>query len=249
MRIRNILPAVVKKSLTKIKRFLRQVPNLGIRRYCPVCRMWFRRFGEYGIVPRKEARCEWCGALERHRLVWLYFRRMTDLFKGHPKSMLHIAPERMFGKLLKRSLGTGYLTADLHNPSAMVRMDITDIDYPDETFDVIYCSHVLEHVLDDKRAMDELHRVLKSDGWAVFLVPITADRTIEDASITDPSDRLRIFGHKSHVRRYGRDFVERLKQAGFRVKATAASDFLTAKEIRRIGVGDAPRTIYECTKR
>jgi SAM-dependent methyltransferase len=249
MRIRNVLHSVVRKKLAKVRRFVRKVPNLGIRWHCPVCRMWSRRFGEYGIVPRKDAKCEWCGSLERHRLVWLYFRRMTDLFKGCSKSMLHIAPERMFGKMLKRHLGAGYLTADLHNPSAMVRMDITDIGYPDETFDVIYCGHVLEHVLDDRRAMDELHRVLKSDGWAVFLVPITADRTFEDPSITDPSDRLRVFGHKSHVRIYGRDFVERLKEAGFKVKATVASDFLTAKEIQRIGVGDAPRTIYECTKR
>jgi len=249
MRIKHAATDVMHKPLKKVRRLIRQVPNLGIRRYCPVCKMWSKRFGEYGIVPREDAKCQWCGALERHRLVWLYFKRMTDLFDGRTKSMLHVGPEGMFKRLLKRHLGSGYLTADLHDPNVMVRMDITDIAYPDETFDVIYCSHVLEHVPDDRRAMAELNRVLKSDGWAVLLVPITADRTFEDPSITDPSDRLRFFGHKDHVRRYGPDFVERLKEAGFKVKATTASDFLKGKEIARKGITDGAGDIYDCTKR
>jgi ubiquinone/menaquinone biosynthesis C-methylase UbiE len=173
---------------------------------------------------------------------------MTDLFDGPTKSMLHVAPERMFENLLKRQLGSGYLTADLHNPNAMVRMDITDINYADDTFDVIYCSHVLEHVPDDRRAIRELNRILNSDGWAVLLVPITADRTFQDPSITDPSDRLRLFGQEGHVRRYGPDFVERLKEAGFTVKVTTASDFLTEEEIARMGITDAAGKIYYCTK-
>ncbi len=130
----------------------------------------------------------------------------------------------------------------------MVRMDITDIDYADETFDVIFCSHVLEHVPDDRRAIRELNRVLKSDGWAVFLVPVTAERTFEDRSITAPSDRLRLFGHEDHVRRYGPDFVERLEAGGFTVGVTIASDFLTRKEIIRMGITDAAGKIYHCTK-
>jgi ubiquinone/menaquinone biosynthesis C-methylase UbiE len=121
-------------------------------------------------------------------------------------------------------------------------MDITDIDYADETFDVIYSSHVLEHVPDDRKAIRELHRVLKSDGWAILQVPITAYRTFEDPSITNPIDRLRIFGNKDHVRKYGPDFVERLKEAGFKVKVITASDFL-------MGITDAAGEIYHCTKR
>ena len=219
------------------------------RRYCPVCRMPIKKFVEFGIVQKREdAKCIRCGALERHRLVWLYFKRMTDLFDGCPKNMLHVAPERAFENLLKCHLSSGYLTADLHNSRAMIRMDITNIGYADETFDVIYCSHVLEHVPDDRRAIRELHRVLKSNGWAVLLVPITADRTFEDPSITDPTDRLRLFGHKGHLRRYGPDFVERLKEAGFKVKVTAASDFLAEEEIVRMGITDAAGEIYCCTK-
>lgn len=243
-----VQPKAIKKLLRKVRRFIRQTPNLGIKRYCPVCRMPSKRFGEFGVVPRKDAKCLWCGALERHRLLWLYFRRMTDLFDGRPKSMLHVAPERAFENLLKRCLGSGYLTADLHNLSAMVRMDITNINYAEETFDVIYCSHVLEHVPDDRRAIRELHRVLKSDGWAVLVVPITADRTFEDPSITDPSERLRLFGQEDHVRRYGPDFVQRLKEAGFKVKLTTVSDFITEEEMARIGITDTTVEIYHCTK-
>jgi len=162
--------------------------------------------------------------------------------------MLHVAPERAFENLLKHRLGSGYLTADLHNLSAMVRMDITNINYAEETFDVIYCSHVLEHVPDDRRAIRELHRVLKSDGWAVLVVPITADRTFEDPSITDPSERLRLFGQEDHVRRYGPDFVQRLKEAGFKVKLTTVLDFLTEEEMARIGITDTAVEVYHCTK-
>lgn len=249
MRIIYALQEIINEPLKKVGRFIRQIPNLGIRRYCPVCRMPFERFGKVGIVPREDAKCTSCGARERHRLVWLYFKRMTDLFDGCPKNMLHVAPERTFENLLKHHLGSGYLTADLHKSSAMVRMDITDIDYADDTFDVIYCSHVLEHVPDDRRAIRELHRVLKSDGWAVLLVPITADITFEDPSITEPTDRLRLFGNKDHVRKYGPDFVERLKEAGFKVKVITASDFLTEEETGLMGITEAAGDIYYCTKR
>ena len=177
-----------------------------------------------------------------------YFKRMTDLFNGPPKKMLHVAPEQTFEKLLQSHLGQGYLTADLHKSGVMVRMDITDIDYTGGTFDVIYCSHVLEHVPDDKRAIRELHRVLKPNGWAILQVPITADITFEDPSITDPTDRLRLFGNKDHVRSYGPDFVERLQEAGFKVKIITASDFLTEEQTELMGITEAAGEIYYCTK-
>jgi SAM-dependent methyltransferase len=142
----------------------------------------------------------YCNSLERHRLVWLYFEKMTDLFDGAPKTMLHVAPEPMIQGLLKERLASGYLTADLFSPAAMVKMDITDIQYGDDTFDVIYCSHVLEHVPDDRRAMREFRRVLKPHGWAVLLVPIVISRTFEDPSITDPAERAKLFGQHDHVR-------------------------------------------------
>lgn len=207
-----------------------------------------KRFVEFGIVPRADAKCIRCGALERHRLVWLYFERMTDLFDGRAKSILHIAPERTFQILLKRHSGSKYLSADLYDARAMVKMDITRVDYPKETFDVIYCSHVLEHVSDDRQAIHEFYRVLQPDGWAVLMVPITADKTFEDSSIVDPCDRLKLFGQEDHVRRYGLDFMERLREVGFKVKVTTPSDFLAEEETVYMGITDAAGQIFHCTK-
>ena len=130
----------------------------------------------------------------------------------------------------------------------MVKMDITDIQYPDESFDVIYCSHVLEHVVDDRKAMSEFRRVLKSDGWAILLVPITVETTYEDPSIVDPAERLKHFGQDDHVRRYGKDYVERLRAAGFKVSVSNASDLCQEPEVLQMGLTPASGEIFFCTK-
>ena len=151
MKIGKSLLPPLKYPLRKVRDFIVLIPYRGKGRYCPVCNKSSRKFGKYGRVPREDAKCMYCGALERHRLVWLYFKVKTDLFSRDPIKMLHVAPEARFQKLLKQELGAGYITADLHDSQAMVQMDITDIGYPDELFDVIYCSHVLEHCQDDKK--------------------------------------------------------------------------------------------------
>lgn len=220
----------------------------GWARYCPVCERSARRFTESGKIPRRDAQCPYCGALERHRLVWLYFQQCTNLLDGRPKQMLHVAAERCISNRLKPALGSGYLTADLVNPRAMVQMDITDIQYPAETFDVIYCSHVLEHIPDDRRALREFHRVLKRDGWAILLVPISTERTFEDPSITDPAELLRIFGEDDHIRRYGPDYVDRLREAGFTVKVTYPSELCSPAERVRMGLTDDAGEIFYCTR-
>jgi SAM-dependent methyltransferase len=195
----------------------------------------------------------YCGSLERHRLVWLYLQRMTDLFEGRPKKILpkkilHIAPEPTFVPRLRKRFGAGYITADLLDAYAMVKMDVMDIHYPDNTFDFILCSHVLEHVPDDRRAMREFYRTLKPDGWAILMVPIWRDLTFEDPSIVDPAERLAVYGQMDHVRIYGRDFVDRLREAGFDVTITEASDFLSQQEIETMAL-DGAGEIYHCMKR
>jgi SAM-dependent methyltransferase len=135
----------------------------------------------------------------------------------------------------------------MHDPAAMVRLDITEIDFPDESFDVVYCSHVLEHVPDDRKALAEIRRVLKPDGWAILLVPIDAAETIEDPSITDPGERLRLFGQGDHVRRYGPDYVERLHQAGFDVAVTSPPQLATPVEIASMGLTPASGEIFHCS--
>src|SRR5205823_10364596 len=131
----------------------------------------------------------------------------------------------------------------------MVAMDITAIQFPDESFDVIYCSHVLEHVPDDRRAMREFHRVLKTGGWAILLVPITAERTVEDPSVLDPAERLRLFGQEDHVRRYGPDYTDRLREAGFEVAEVAVTDLVNAADARRMGLLQATGVIHHCWKK
>jgi len=231
------------------RRFVRNIPYLGTARWCPVCERHSRCFRPFKHHHNREAICIHCGALERHRFLWLYAQAHTDLFDGRPKRVLHVAPERCFNEKLRRRLGEGYLTADLMDKRAMVAMDIMAIQFPDATFDVVYCSHVLEHVPDDRRAMREFCRVLKPDGWAILLVPITADTTFEDPSVVDPAERLRLFGQEDHVRRYGPDYVDRLQEAGFDVAEVKVHHLFSEEAARRMGIVRGAGWIHHCTKR
>ncbi len=214
-----------------------------------MCGKSSRRFRQFGLVARADAQCVHCGALERHRFLWLFLTQKTDLFDGRKKKVLHVAPEPCFVFRLKERLGEGYLTADLADSRVMVAMDITNITYPDQSFDVIFCSHVLEHVPDDTKAMREFHRVLNDHGWSILLVPpITTAKTFEDTSIVDPQARAKAFGQEDHVRRYGKDYIDRLRGAGFTVKVTEVKDLVKEDEAIRMGLTSSSGEIYYCTK-
>lgn len=247
-RIGFLLPRPVLLSLRAVRDLALGIWYRGTARWCPVCGWSSRKFREHGFPVRQDARCARCGSMERHRLVWLYFAARTDLFDGKPKRVLHVAPEQCFEARLRKRLGAGYLSADLLDPHVIERMDITAIQHPDETFDVIYCSHVLEHVPQDRLALSEFRRVLKKTGWAILLVPITAEKTFEDPTVTDPAERLRLFGQDDHVRRYGPDYVDRLRQAGFEVGITRLSDFVPAAEVTRLGLSSVAGEIYHCRR-
>jgi SAM-dependent methyltransferase len=161
--------------------------------------------------------------------------------------MLHIAPERSFTAIFKKIPNLDYLSADYDPAMAMVQMGITDIHYPDDSFDVIYCSHVLEHVSDDKKAMRELARVLRPGGWAVLAVPIIRqDKTFEDPSITSPQDRLRGYGQEDHVRAYGPDFPDRLRESGFDVTVNSFAKRLRDEMVRKHSL--SKEDMYLCRK-
>lgn len=219
----------------------------GAGRFCPLCDRWSRRFRTFGLVRRPGAQCPRCGSLERHRLVWEFFKRKTDLFDGATKRMLHVAPEPQIRTKLLNVPELDYLSADLLDDSAMVRMDVTDIQYPDASFDVIYCSHVLEHVPDDRKAMRQFRRILRPGGWAVLVVPITAEQTFEDPSVTDPAERERLFGQNDHVRRYGPDFEERLREADFCVERYSVEDVLGHADAREMAVPLKESPVYLCS--
>lgn len=217
--------------------------------YCPICENSFRRFLRYGYPHRENVQCPQCGSLERHRLLWQYVVKHTDLLHNHTQRMLHVAPEVCLEKRFKQHLGTGYLTADLVNPRAMVKMDVTNIGYPDQTFDIVYCSHVLEHVQQDRKALSEFYRVLKNSGWAIILVPITSQKTFEDASITSEIDRAKVFGQADHVRCYGLDYIDRLRDAGFFVEVFKIRDIVCDNEAKKMRLTDDSGEIYFCTKK
>jgi SAM-dependent methyltransferase len=183
--------------------------------------------------------------MERHRLIWYFLRNRTNLFNGDRKRMLHVAPEVSLVPRLRDVSGLDYLTADLIDPTVMVRMDITDIRFPDESFDIVYCSHVLEHVPDDRKAIREFRRVMKPNGWAAVMVPVTVDRTIEDPNCTDPAERERRFGQHDHFRTYGLDFADRLTESGFHVSIFRAPDLMSGDDQRRFGIPDR-QTVFYC---
>jgi predicted SAM-dependent methyltransferase len=182
-------------------------------------------------------------------MLWLFLQQRTNLFGGQTQRMLHIAPEAALEPRLRRIPSLDYVTADLNDPLVMDRQDVTDMTYDDESFDVVACSHVLEHVADDRAALREFFRVLKPGGWAVIMVPYAADAvTDEDSAVTDPAEREVRFGQYDHVRYYGHDIVDRIEEAGLHVDVVTANSLLDAGELSRIQV-DAGETLFYCSRR
>lgn len=234
-----------------IRTLKRKIQHAGFARHCPVCRSWVRAFGVYGLKHRADAQCPVCKALERHRFVWTFIKERTPLLDNQPKKLLHFAPEPIFASKFKKNAGLDYVTADLYDPKAMLKMDIAKIECPDESFDWFYCSHILEHVEDDAKAIREIYRVLKKNGHAIILVPIMVDKTFEDPSVTDPAERERVFGQHDHVRLYGPDFKDRLLAGGFNVNEYYLEDLFSEKQIEQLGLQHIPSKrmpLYLCQK-
>lgn len=219
----------------------------GSARYCPVCNSHLRTFLPHGRARRPDALCPVCFSLERHRAAWVFLQQRTDLWQGAPRRRRHFAPEPAFQIRLAALAHLDYVTADLDNPRAAETVDITRMPFADGSFDGLYCSHVLEHVPADRQAMSELWRVLKPGAWALVLVPVTAERTIEDLSITDPGERLRRYGQADHVRRYGPDVAERLREAGFEVTVLTEAEVVGSNNVHRMAVSEKA-LLHSCKK-
>lgn len=254
--LRKILPDFVFKSIQQYRKNNRLKALAGTDVFCVVCNSSFKKFLPHGLNNRSNAKCPNCGALERHRLQLKYLKDKTDLFRENaPIRMLHFAPEKSFRNIFSNLQRLEYVPCDLfpevYGPGKvpMVKVDITKIPFPDDHFDVILCSHVLEHIPHDRLAMKELYRVMKSDGFGIFQVPLDYGRatTYEDFTIVDPKEREKAFGQYDHVRWYGRDYVDRLRETKFIVKEDDYVKTLSSSEVSRFGFNPS-ELIYYCRK-
>ncbi|MEQ9101124.1 MAG: methyltransferase domain-containing protein [Imperialibacter sp.] len=247
-----LLRTVPRKYLQLFSHWVLKVVSIfyiGNKVECPVCNAHFRKFLPYGRQSRENALCPNCLALERHRLMYLFLKNKTDFFTDKLK-VLHVAPEICFIEVFEKVHKDDYTTADIESPLAKVKMDIHQVPFDDNTFDVAFCNHVMEHVDSDLKAMSELHRVLKPGGWAIIQVPFfypLEEKTVEDITITDPKERYRRFGQDDHVRKYGKDYAERLASAGFTVDANDYVKELPDEVVTRYAL-PKDETIFFCKK-
>jgi SAM-dependent methyltransferase len=217
----------------------------------PITGKTYRKFLPYGYggrAKRKNVLCPGSLSLERHRLLWLYLKQKTDFFTK-PYKMLHIAPEQCFYRLFKSQTNLKYTTGDYNSPIADIHFDLHKAPFDDNSFDVIFCNHVLEHVEDANQCMRELYRIMKPGGWGIFQVPLdtTRETTYEDKSITSPEQRELHFWQKDHVRLFGLDYKDKLAAAGFKVTVDNFVNTLSPELVERYRL-PAGEMIYLCKK-
>lgn len=214
------------------------------RRRCPMCGWTGFRFEPYGneATHRTDARCPICGSLERHRLAYLLLKDRI----APAQRVLHVAPERMIVSWLV-SLSSEYLNIDLHN-AAMQRMDLTRLELGAGSKTLIWCSHVLECIADDQKALSEIYRVLEPGGVLILQVPISGERTYEDANVTSDRDRLKKFLDKNHVRLYGLDLKERIERAGFECDVLQASQLSPDQRVHHAVDAGYYREVFYCRR-
>ena len=221
----------------KIRKWVKLKIHKGTKYFCPFCSYSSRDLAPIGLdIPviskngvigagRRFGKCYNCGSIDREKLVYVYLKEKLKLFNSSKeKSILHISPENSVSEKIINYGFKKYICGVLHEPGLsypdyVENIDITEIPYPENTFDLVLCSHVLEHVQNDLQAMREFLRVLKPGGTAILQVPISRvlKDTYEDFSIISPEQREIAFGQFDHVRIYGQDYIERLEQSEFRV--------------------------------
>jgi SAM-dependent methyltransferase len=231
--ILNTFPRPLLIKLSYLARPFLQYALKGNKYKDPIDGKTFRKFLPYGYENQREnVLSPSTLSLERHRLLWLYLKKETNLFRENLK-VLHFAPEQAFYKRFRKLPNLVYTTTDLNSPLADVKADICDLPFDDNTYDFILCNHVLEHIQDDYKAMKEIYRVLKPGGTAILQIPqdLSREKTFEDNSITSKKLRAKIFGQYDHVRVYGRDYFDKLRSIGFEVEEVDFSATLSSKEI------------------
>ena len=231
----NLFPRPLLIRLSYLIRPLLELFLRGNNYTDPIDEKSFRAFLPYGYgKQRPNVLSPSTLSLERHRLFWLYLKNETNFFSDH-LNVLHFAPEQCFLKRFRKLKNLEYTTTDLLSPIADVKADICNLPFENNSYDVILCNHVLEHIPNDTKAMQELYRVMKPGGWGIFQIPqdLNRDVTFEDDTITDKAERAKIFGQYDHVRIYGRDYFDKLRSIGFKVKEVDYTSGLSSDDINR----------------
>lgn len=195
----------------------------------------------------KNAVCPQCYSHPRHRSYSLILQQILSGLNGKAKT-LHFAPEHHIQQVITSFANVDYLSVDIDHHKAMRREDIKNLSFKDHSFDVIICIHVFEHIDDDKRAMAEIYRVLKPGGVALLDVPIDLERavTYEDDTITTPEARTKAFWQWDHVRLYGRDYSQKLRDIGFQVQERHYVQEQSSDYVKKYGLEVAPN--FVCSK-
>jgi SAM-dependent methyltransferase len=203
----------------------------GDRLECPCCGGHFRAFRERSGRP--DARCPRCNSYERHRVLWMWLRDRGGVL-GSRHDLLHIAPEPVFEQRLRARPELNYVAGALFPEGRQVRVDLTAIPFPDGSFDLVLCNHVLDEIPDDRAAIAEVFRVLRPGGRFVTQTPVDTKRevTFEDPSLS-PAERRKVFQTADDVRIYGRDFPTRLAEPGFSVEVVDYPAELSAATVAR----------------
>ncbi len=236
-----ILNTIPRPLLIRLSYYFSPVVDLLLRGNTytdPINGKSYRMFLPYGYgKQRSNVLAPGTLSLERHRLLWLFLKEQTSFFSA-PLKVLHFAPEQAFYQLFRKQKNLNYITTDLLSPLADVKADICNLPFKDNEFDVILCNHVLEHIPDDTKAMQELFRILKPGGWGIFQIPqdLTRKITFEDNSITDPKERAKIFGQYDHVRVYGLDYFDKLRSIGFTVEEVDYTAQISTELVEKYGL-------------
>lgn len=233
--ILNTIPRPILIRLSYAVRPILAVVLKGNQFIDPIDNKSFKTFLPYGYgTQRNNVLSPSTLSLERHRLLWLYLKNETNFFTAS-KKVLHFAPEQAFYERFRKMMHLDYVTTDLNSPLADVKADICDLPFKDNEFDIILCNHVLEHIPDDTKAMQELYRVMKPGGYGIFQIPqdLSRAQTFEDDSITDKKERAKIFGQYDHVRVYGRDYFDKLRSIRFQVEEVDYTASLSEEQVNQ----------------
>ena len=233
--------------LKKVKNILQNrhvytnlLSHLGFKYKYPFCGFHSRKLNPIGIdnptirryqiigAGLRNAGCPKCGSTDRERLVYTFLKDELAIFNKPQTRVLHIAPEMIIADQFIKHGFANYTCGDFfaegqhadYSHELVKHMDVQNLPFADNSFDLIICNHVLEHVFDEKKAMQELFRVLTKDGRAILQVPISPilEKTISDPSITDGTILEEKFGQRDHVRLFGKDYANLLESCGFTVE-------------------------------